>query len=276
MTTTIPAHPAKFPPSIVDAIGEVVLDYFAPLVLDRPPVLLDPFAGVGGIHRLRPDVETYGVELEPEWAQASPHTRVGDATDLTEWGDNTVDVVATSPCYGNRMADHHDAQERCTACAGTGHLAGTRNAYAVDVNARHAADHAPCPKCNGTGQRDHRRITYRHRLGRDLSAGSAAELQWGSAYRRFHIVAWQEALRVTRPGGLFVLNIKDHVRGGKLQRVPEWHVQTLQALGARLYRAQPIATAGMGFGANRDSRSDFELVIAFIVEDDHGVQALPL
>ena len=269
MTATIPAHPAKFPFSIVDAIGEVVLDYFAPPVLDRPPVLLDPFAGVGGIHRLRPDVETYGVELEPEWAQASPYTRVGDATDLTEWGDATVDVVATSPCYGNRMADHHDAQERCSACGGTG-----QGPTFVD----HLAQRGPaaCAKCDGTGQRDHRRITYRHRLGRDLSAGSAAELQWGSAYRRFHIVAWQEALRVTRPGGLFVLNIKDHVRGGKLQRVPEWHVQTLQALGARLYRAQPIATAGMGFGANRDSRSDFELVIAFIVEDDHGVQALPL
>lgn len=269
MTATIPAHPAKFPPSIVDAIGEVVLDYFAPPVLDRPPVLLDPFAGVGGIHRLRPGVETYGVELEPEWAQASPHTQVGDATNLTEWGDNTVDVVATSPCYGNRMSDHHDARERCSACGGLGALprpAAKGGAIAGDR----------CAKCAGTGQRDHRRITYRHRLGRDLSAGSAAELQWGPSYRRFHIVAWQEALRVIRPGGLFVLNIKDHVRGGNLQRVPEWHVQTLQALGARLYSAQPIATPGMGFGANRDSRSDFELVIAFIVEDDHGVQALPL
>lgn len=269
-TSTVGSHPAKFPPEIVDAIGATILDYFLDPGIDRPIVVLDPFAGVGGIHALRATglIDTFGVELEPEWAAASEWTRVGDATDLAEWGDATVDVVATSPCYGNRMADHHDAQERCTSCSGTGQVAQSPG--------RGSDGHTECDRCAGSGQRDHRRITYRHRLGRDLSACSAAGLQWGPAYRRLHIEAWQEALRVIRPGGLFVLNIKDHVRGGKLQRVPEWHVQTLQALGARLYRAQPIATAGMGFGANRDSRSDFELVIAFIVEDDHGVQALRL
>ena len=267
MTTTTPLldHPAKFTPAIVDAIGELVLDHFAPPVLDRPPALLDPFAGVGGIHALRPEVETHGVELEPEWAAASPWTEVGDATSL-RWADDTFDVVATSPCYGNRMADHHDAEERCSACGGTG-----QGPTFVD----HLAKTGPavCAKCSGAGSRDHRRITYRHRLQRPLSPGSAAGLQWGPAYRHLHIAAWREALRVLRPGGLFVLNIKDHVRGGKLQRVPEWHVQTLQALGARLYQARPIETPGMGFGANRDARAEFELVVTFLVDgnDPQGV-----
>ena len=262
-TTALLDHPAKFTPAIVDAIGEIVLDYFpAPPSLERPIVLLDPFAGVGGIHALRDTdlIETHGVELEPEWATASPWTTVGDATSL-EWANDSVDVVATSPCYGNRMADHHDAQERCSACGGTG-----QGPTFVD----HLAERGPedCAKCAGTGARDHRRITYRHRLQRPLSPGSAAGLQWGPAYRHLHIAAWREALRVLRSGGLFVLNIKDHVRGGKLQRVPEWHVQTLQALGARLYSARPIETPGMGFGANRDARAEFELVVTFLVDGD--------
>lgn len=527
MTTTTPLldHPAKFTPAIVDAIGELVLDHFAPPVLDRPPALLDPFAGVGGIHALRPGIETHGVELEPEWAAASPWTEVGDATNL-RWADGTFDVVATSPClaqhhrilttdlqwvpvgdvtpglevmafdehgipgatgrnarrrwrratvvrsvpratdtvrvilangdeiittpehpwlasvgtgapqwltsaelttrrapsfvhlqvrpwrqqftreagwlagmydgegslslgshgspkltiyqldgpvmdhaerlleqhgfdtnriartdpvtadhgrrvhnlyvsggfpgimralgmlrpmrlldkwaeldvstrtveaervevvavepagvldiqeietstgtyigegylhhncYGNRMADHHNAQERCSACGGTGLVAQSPG--------RGSDGPADCAKCSGSGWRDHRRITYRHRLGRALTPGSAAGLQWGPAYRHLHIAAWREALRVLRPGGLFVLNIKDHVRGGKLQRVPEWHVQTLQALGARLYQARPVETPGMGFGSNRDARAEFELVVTFLVDggDPQGV-----
>lgn len=530
-TTTTPQHPAKFTPSIVHAIGEIVLDYFAPPIFDRPPVLLDPFAGVGGIHALRPSIETYGVELEPEWAAASEHTQVGDALNLTEWGDGSVDVVATSPClaqhhriltsdlqwipagdvtpglevmafdehgipgatgrnarrrwrratvvrsvpratdtvrvilangdsitttpehpwlasvgtgapqwltsaelttrrapsfvhlqvrpwrqqftreagwlagmydgegslslgshgspkltiyqldgpvmdhaerlleqhgfdtnriartdpvtadhgrkvhnlyvsggfpgimralgmlrpmrlldkwaeldvstrtveaervevvavepagvldiqeietstgtyigegylhhncYGNRMADHHNAVERCRPCGGSG------KAVTFSDHALAAGVLDDCAKCEGTGRRDHQRITYRHRLGRDLTAGSSAEMQWGSAYRRFHIEAWQEALRVVRPGGLFIVNVKDHVRKDRLQRVPEWHVQTLQALGARLYMARPVDTPGMGFGANADARAEFELVVTFLVGADDGTQVLPL
>ena len=129
--TNVPEHPAKFSAPILVAIAEE-LDRF------RPPNLsvLDPFAGVGGVHALEAaGFATWGVELEPEWARAHERTQVGDATHLppawsNEWGD-----IVTSPPYGNRMAD----------------------SYAGDAK----------------GSRRH---TYRIALGRELTAGSIAEL----------------------------------------------------------------------------------------------------
>lgn len=246
-----PDHPAVFHPQVIEAIREQLDGYFA---AQEPPLVLDPFAGVGGIHALQPSYRTLGIELEPEWANAHPDTAVGNAC-ATWFLDGEVDAVATSPCYGNRMADHHNAREVCKPCKGGG-LSPTPGAEQWSLQR--------CPKCDGTGRRDHVRITYRHKLGRDLSPGSSAGLQWGPAYRRLHLEAWTEAFRVLRPGGLLVLNIKDHVRDGELQRVPEWHVQTIQALGGRLYRCEPVQVSGMGFGANRDARAEFELVVSFI------------
>lgn len=99
----IPRHPARFTPAIVATLVDVLSD----AAYD----ILDPFAGVGGIHALRHwGHVTTGVELEPEWAAASPHTEVGDATRL-RFGDASFDAVVTSPAYGNRMADHHEARD---------------------------------------------------------------------------------------------------------------------------------------------------------------------
>jgi len=109
-------HPAKFS----DAILAIVED------ADLKGRLLDPFAGVGKVHQLdnrgivrvsakapwRPQnrLHTYGVELEPEWAIQHHQTIVGDALDLS-FSDDYFDHVVTSPCYGNRMADHHNARD---------------------------------------------------------------------------------------------------------------------------------------------------------------------
>jgi SAM-dependent methyltransferase len=93
-------HPAKFSPQIVAVLRDV---------LDRWGVrglILDPFAGVGGVHALaRSDRVTFGVELEPEWAgeHAGPVVR-GDACALP-FPDATFDAITVSPTYGNRMAD---------------------------------------------------------------------------------------------------------------------------------------------------------------------------
>ena len=81
----------------------------------------------------------------------------------------------TSPTYGDRLADHHDAR---------------------DGSVRHS---------------------YKHDLGRDLHPDNSGAMQWGPAYRDFHTAAWVEVRRVLRPGGRFVLNVKDHVRGGVVQ-----------------------------------------------------------
>lgn len=99
----IPRHPAKFTPTILATVADILRD--------QNLRILDPFAGVGGIHALRHwGHETFGVELEPEWAAASPHTIVGDATSLP-FASGSFDAIVTSPAYGNRMADHHEARD---------------------------------------------------------------------------------------------------------------------------------------------------------------------
>lgn len=72
-------HPAKFSDEILQTIARII-DERHP----RRSFVLDPFAGVGRVHELselcKSDVETLGVEIEPEWARAldsTPTTRRG-------------------------------------------------------------------------------------------------------------------------------------------------------------------------------------------------------
>ena len=176
-------HPAKYSKSLMPVLQSAVPP-------DRFPMVLDPFAGTGRIHEL--ENATYGVELEREWADMHEHTIHGDAIkylDQCMWWGMTYDAVVTSPCYGNRMADHHEAKD------------GSK------------------------------RNTYRHVLGRPLSSGSSAAMQWGTEYRLFHREAWELAYDVIRPGGRLVINIKDHIRKGKQQYVSWWHYRTACGLG---------------------------------------------
>ena len=100
------AHPAVFSDKILPVLSEM-LD-------ESHQRVLDPFAGVGRVHELRGlvawELETVGVELEPEWATLHPDTIVGNALAL-KFDDATFDAVVTSPTYGNRLADHHNAKD---------------------------------------------------------------------------------------------------------------------------------------------------------------------
>lgn len=103
-------HPAKFSDSILETIAGELFWELADRGLERIRVL-DPFAGVGRVHELADEqIETVGIELEPEWAAAHPSTLVGDARNLPfeRW---SFDAIVTSPTYGNRMADHHEARD---------------------------------------------------------------------------------------------------------------------------------------------------------------------
>lgn len=246
-TTEAPSHPAKFSEPILRQLRRLVLDEQERL--GRPVRLLDPFAGVGGIHELAEQgkVWTLGVELEPEWARADGRTQVGDATALDPGWTEAFDLVVTSPCYGNRLADTYDGAGQCRACAGSG----------IDDELGE-----PCARCEGAGRDQSRRFSYRVALGRELSGGSAAGLQWGPAYRDLHVRAIAEWERVLRRPGLLLLNTSNHVRAKELQLVTEWFVQTLCSRGWRLLGAFPVPTSRIGMGANRDARDSFEMVTA--------------
>lgn len=110
------------------------------------------------------------------------------------------------------------------------------------------------------------RLTYTHRLGHPLHADNSGAMQWGDAYRAFHVAAWTEARRVLRPGGRFVLNIKDHLRGGIRQPVTAWHRLALAALGFVTREHVDIPCPGMRYGRNADQRIEYESVILLTLE----------
>ena len=89
-------HPAKFNDLVLEEIA-----YWLP----EGTLVLDPFSGVGRLREIK-KLETVRVEIEPDWAD---HI-VGDALQLP-FRSEVFDAIATSPCYGNRMADHHNAMD---------------------------------------------------------------------------------------------------------------------------------------------------------------------
>lgn len=108
-----------------------------------------------------------------------------------------------------------------------------------------------------------KRRTYRHMFGEDLHPDNTGAMQWGDEYRNTHVAAWTEARRVLQPGGAFVLNCKDHIRGGVVQPVTEWHVETLCGLGFIEREHKRINTPSMRYGRNADKRVEYESVILF-------------
>jgi len=210
-----PNHPAPFSEPILEVIEGLLEGY------NR---VLDPFAGIGGIHALaEKGWDTVGIEIEPRWADQHPRNKVGNALDLSEFPNDSFDAIATSPTYGNRLADNYDAS---------------------DPQARHS---------------------YTFDYGADLNPDNTGKMQWGDKYRAHHEKAWQEATRVLRPGGRFILNIKDHIRGGVWQDVTAWHIQELfDMCGLNVIAIRPVVTDGHPSGANADLRSPAELVIAFV------------
>lgn len=97
MSVATVAHPAKFSAAILERLA----------ALNLPMPCLDPFGGLGKLHQVYP--QAICLDIEPEWARVSGDL-VGDATYLP-FADGTFASGVTSPTYGNRMADHHDARD---------------------------------------------------------------------------------------------------------------------------------------------------------------------
>ncbi len=207
-------HPAKY--------TDALLPIFASLI---PPFTkgLDPFGGTGKIFRIEQFVEGVDiecVELEPEWAAYDSRITLGNALHLP-FQPESFNWVCTSPTYGNRMADHHEARD-----------------------------------CS-------RRNTYRHAIGRKLHPDNSGALQWGDGYRAFHLQAWSEVFRVLLPSGLFVLNVKDHIRSGHVIPVCEWHKTAVLSLGFHLQSEHKAQCPGNRQGKNGNVRIDYEMVYCF-------------
>lgn len=94
-------HPAKFNDNVLSYIERPLRGYYH---------VLDPFAGTGKLMEIGAEHQIFLNEIEPEWARQGRADSVADARHLP-YPNGFFDAVATSPCYGNRMADHHDAKD---------------------------------------------------------------------------------------------------------------------------------------------------------------------
>jgi hypothetical protein len=185
--------------------------------------ILDPFGGVGGIHSLQTDKRlTWAIEIEPEWAAASAFFGPTVCADFFEMSfTEPYAAVVTSPTYGNRMAD----------------------TYAGDAKGS-------------------KRMTYTTVLGHELSDNNSGAMQWGDEYRRFHEDAWARVFdEVLQPGGMLLLNVKDHIRSGAKMPVAAWHKATCKRLGFEFIADVAVGVRGMGFGANGKVRVENEHIL---------------
>jgi hypothetical protein len=226
-------HPARFTDTIIAAMRQEVCDYRDTHMLQamaQSLSVLDPMAGVGTIHDLNDCdyIATFGIEIEPLWADAHPRTMQGDATALP-WQDDFFDVIAVSPVYGNRMSDHHNAKD-----------GSRRTTYTHNLRAA-TGDDSVALQANNAG----RLYAYR------------------DDYWDLHAAAWEESVRVLRSGGMFLLNTSDFVRNGERVRVTQGHVNMLVALGLVVRDWRKIETPRMRYGQNSAARVDAEDLVVF-------------
>lgn len=227
-------HPAKFNANVLTVMRHVLRTHLEPRKSTLSNVL-DPFGGVGGVHELRTaDIETWCIELEYEWAHQagargwvwygdffefnpdSPFYRWDSGNTVFDLPPKLFDAIATSPTYGNRMSDHHNARDTST------------------------------------------RITYKHKLGRDLSPNNSGMMRYGNEYKRFHIRAYNRFRQLLVPGGLVLLNVSDFVRDGQVVQASKWHHCRMLQFGYTHVRTFNVPTQRMGMGANREARVECE------------------
>jgi len=231
------------------------MDVLTDLIRDWPGPILDPYAGIGRVHELGRD-DTYGIEIEPEWAATHQHTVWADSSTLRrvegEWADRYCSVVQkengergniarpnaviTSCDYGNRMADQYlGTPEERRRRAETGELP-RRRGYAIS-------------------------------LGRKVSPGSTARFKFGPEYKAAHTRIFTAVTDVCLPDSKLALNVSDffvtNAPGEDPQRayVVSFWVELIASLGWVVERLIPVGTRRFRDGANSDLRVDAETIV---------------
>lgn len=217
-------HPAQYTPAIVDA---------AIKRLDGVTgTLLDPFAGPGQhLPRLMaPGRKVIGYEIEKPWADfGAPLVQCVDSTHMPR-AARSVQAIFTSPAYGNRFADHHNAMD-----------ASTRRSYTHDMR------------------------TMLDDPAYALDTNNGGLYLFGTAhYHALHHAVWSECTRVAEPGAIFLLNVSDFIRNGQRVRVQEWHLRMLKQLGWMRTWRKCIRTPRMRHGQNGAARVDGEMLYELV------------
>jgi hypothetical protein len=100
-------NPAKFTNSILDVITDKLIGFGGKYILD-------PFGGSGKIALIKKSIPCYihCNDIENGWKEDYPVDKWyhQDAQTLDTKG-LLYDAIVTSPTYGNRMADHHNAKD---------------------------------------------------------------------------------------------------------------------------------------------------------------------
>lgn len=113
-------------------------------------------------------------------------------------------------------------------------------------------------------------------LGRMLSANNTGQLNWSGKqkerYQKLHILAWKECYRVSRR--YLLLNFKDHWRRKKLEKVSDWHKQTLEEIGFVLEEIVKVESGGYTRGRNRELRESHEMIMIFRKVEENNVYCI--
>lgn len=262
LTANEKAHPAKYSSSILTTLDDLMLAWLGaqpapePLIMpgwtiphrttvetlwgaQAPPGgpwrVLDPFAGVGWIHRIaRLDRVTFAGELEHEFIRPYPCSQVGKVSSARSFVADaaalpflpgTFHAVATSPVYPNRMRDHH--------------------------NARDASE----------------RMSYTHKL-RELTRDWRRELRpesTGASSNRAYAAASathiREMIRVVVPEGFLFLNLSNSVQDRVENNAVELWLNWLTLRSCHIREVATARTSRYRNGANYSARADHEVVI---------------
>lgn len=186
---------------------------------------LDPFAGIGGIHNLAYHIPNImSVGVEIE----------------KEWAECHPNTITGDSRFLDKMFEPDTFDAIVTS----------------PTYANRLAD-------NFTPKDDSTRLSYQLSLGRKLTEGTTANKQWGAEYRDLHFNIWKQCWHVLRPNGIFVLNIKDHVRNHKIVPVTDFHIEALTRIGFRMEAHEYVPLNGYRYGKNFKSRMKYESVITF-------------